>query len=230
MKVLRKQLALARSFGVDCEEIGPRRASELFPVMRTDDLQGAIWIPGDGKVNPADLTMSLAKGARQRGAAIVEGAEVVGVTTAADGSLRRVAGVRVHHQGEEREIACETIVNCAGQWARQFGELAGVTVPLWSAEHFYVVTDRIEDVHPPLPVMRDPDGFIYYKEEATRCAGRARSSRPGGRCAPRRFSTCSSPGARCSAARTAGSARTTSGPPDCARPRPRSANPAGCRG
>jgi glycine cleavage system aminomethyltransferase T/glycine/D-amino acid oxidase-like deaminating enzyme len=165
MKVLRKQLALARSFGVECEEIGRRRAGELFPVMRTDDLQGAIWIPGDGKVNPADLTMSLAKGARQHGVAIVEGAEVVGVTSVADGSLRRVAGVRVRLQGEEREIACETIVNCAGQWARQFGELAGVTVPLWSAEHFYIVTERIEGVQPMLPVMRDPDGFIYYKEE-----------------------------------------------------------------
>ena len=79
MKVLRRQLALARSFGVECEEISPQRAGELFPPMRTDDLQGAIWIPGDGKANPADLTMSLAKGARQRGVRIAEGVEVVGV-------------------------------------------------------------------------------------------------------------------------------------------------------
>ncbi len=165
MKVLRRQLALARSFGVDCEEISPKRAGELFPVMRTDDLQGALWIPGDGKANPADLTMSLAKGARQRGVTIVEGAEVVGVATAAGGTGRRVSGVRVRHEGEEHVVACDTIVNCAGQWARQFGELAGVSVPLWSAEHFYIVTDRIEGVHPMLPVMRDPDGFIYYKEE-----------------------------------------------------------------
>ena len=165
MQVLRRQLALARSFGVECEEISPKRAGELFPVMRTDDLQGAIWIPGDGKANPADLTMSLAKGARQRGVKIVEGAEVVGVRMAAGESGPRVCAVRVRHEGEECEIACETIVNCAGQWARQFGELAGVVVPLWSAEHFYVVTDRIEGVHPMLPVMRDPDGFIYYKEE-----------------------------------------------------------------
>ena len=57
------------------------------------------------------------------------------------------------------------LVNCAGQWARQFGALAGVNVPLYSAEHFYIVTDRIDGVHPMLPVMRDPDGFIYYKEE-----------------------------------------------------------------
>jgi 4-methylaminobutanoate oxidase (formaldehyde-forming) len=76
-----------------------------------------------------------------------------------------VTGVRVRHGGDEAEIACEIVVNCAGQWARQFGALAGVSVPLWSAEHFYIVTDRIEGVHPMLPVMRDPDGFIYYKEE-----------------------------------------------------------------
>jgi 4-methylaminobutanoate oxidase (formaldehyde-forming) len=63
------------------------------------------------------------------------------------------------------DVHCETLVNCAGQWARQFGALAGVTVPLYPAEHFYIVTDKIEGVHPMLPVMRDPDGFIYYKEE-----------------------------------------------------------------
>ena len=165
MKVLRRQLALARSFGVECEEISPARAGELFPVMRTDDLAGAIWIPGDGKANPADLCMSLAKGARQRGVKIVEGVEVIGVSTATQGSRRRATGVRICHEGEETEIACEAIVNCAGQWARQFGALAGVSVPLWSAEHFYIVTDRIAGVHPMLPVMRDPDGFIYYKEE-----------------------------------------------------------------
>src|SRR3982750_1442411 len=90
MMVLRKQLALARSFGVECEEISPARAGELFPVLRTDDLAGAIWIPGDGKANPADLTMSLAKGARMRGATLVEGVEVLGLAVARG----RVSGVR----------------------------------------------------------------------------------------------------------------------------------------
>jgi hypothetical protein len=63
------------------------------------------------------------------------------------------------------DVRCETLVNCAGQWARQFGRLAGVNVPLYSAEHFYIVTGKIPGVHPMLPVMRDPDGYIYYKEE-----------------------------------------------------------------
>ena len=165
MMTLRRQLALARSFGVECEEISAARAGEMFPPLFTDDLAGAIWIPGDGKANPADLTMSLAKGARTRGVRIVEGAEVVAVRTDATTAVPTVRGVRVRHDGDEVEIACEIIVNCAGQWARQFAMLAGVNVPLWSAEHFYVVTDRIEGVHPMLPVLRDPDGFIYYKEE-----------------------------------------------------------------
>jgi 4-methylaminobutanoate oxidase (formaldehyde-forming) len=165
MMVLRKQLALARGFGVECEEISRERAGELFPLLRTDDLAGAIWIPGDGKANPADLTMSLAKGARLRGVKMVEAAEVVAVRGAAGPTGPRVTGLLVRHGGEEIEVACEVVVNCAGQWARQFGALAGVNVPLWSAEHFYIVTDRIDGVQPMLPVLRDPDGAIYYKEE-----------------------------------------------------------------
>jgi len=157
MKVLRKQLALARSFGVECHEISPTQAGDIWPVMRTDDLQGALWLPGDGKANPADLCMSLAKGARNRGVKMIEGVEVTGVRV----EHGRVAGVRT----AQGEVRCDVVVNCAGQWARQFGVLAGVNVPLFSAEHFYIVTGRIEGVHTMLPVMRDPDGFIYYKEE-----------------------------------------------------------------
>ena len=157
MQVLKKQTAMARSFGVECHLISPGEVAERYPVMRTDDLQGGIWLPGDGKANPADLCMSLAKGARNRGVKIHEGIEVTGVII--EGGT--VAGVRT----AQGDVRCEVLVNCAGQWARQFGRLAGVNVPLYSAEHFYIVTGRIEGVHPMLPVMRDPDGFIYYKEE-----------------------------------------------------------------
>ena len=159
--VLQRQAALARSFGVEVQLITPKEAGELYPLMRTDDLHGAIWIPGDGKANPADLCMSLAKGARNRGAKLVEGIEVTGVIVDDGPGGRTVAGVHT----TQGEVHCETLINCAGQWARQFGVLAGVNVPLYPAEHFYIVTDRIEGVFPMLPVMRDPDGFIYYKEE-----------------------------------------------------------------
>ena len=161
MQVLKKQVAMARSFGVECHLITPQEAGDRYPVMRIDDLQGAIWLPGDGKANPADLCMSLAKGARNRGVKIVEDIEVTGVITEMGAEGPRAVGVKTG-QGEVR---CEVIVNCAGQWARQFGALAGVNVPLYSAEHFYIVTGKIVGVHPMLPVMRDPDGYIYYKEE-----------------------------------------------------------------
>lgn len=157
MKVLRKQTALAHSFGVECDLISPAEAGARYPLMRTDDLQGAIWLPGDGKANPADLCMSLAKGARQRGVTLIEGVEVTGVLM----ERGRAVGVET----AQGTVRCEVLLNCAGQWARQFGRLAGVNVPLYSAEHFYIVTGRIEGVHPMLPVMRDPDGSIYYKEE-----------------------------------------------------------------
>jgi len=163
--VLKKQAALARSFGVEVQLITPREAGDLYPVMRTDDLHGAMWIPGDGKANPADLCMSLAKGARNRGVRIVEGVEVSGVLTERGAGGEQVAGVCTRQDGHISDVRCDVLVNCAGQWARQFGALAGVNVPLYSAEHFYIVTGRIDGVHPMLPVMRDPDGFIYYKEE-----------------------------------------------------------------
>ncbi len=156
-QVLQKQATMANSFGVECHLISPQEVGDKYPIMRTDDLQGGIWLPGDGKANPADLCMSMAKGARNRGVTIREGIEVTGVIV----ENGKVAGVRT----AQGDVRCEVLVNCAGQWARQFGKLAGVNVPLYSAEHFYIVTGKIPGVHPMLPVMHDPDGFIYYKEE-----------------------------------------------------------------
>jgi 4-methylaminobutanoate oxidase (formaldehyde-forming) len=157
MQMLRRQMALARSFGVEVHDISPLEVAQRVPLLRTDDLCGAVWLPGDGKANPADLTMSLAKGARQRGVKIFEGVEVTGVLQA-QGEVRGV-------QTDAGVVGCEMVVNCAGQWARQLGQLAGVNVPLFSAEHFYLVTGKIDGIHPMWPVVRDPDGFIYYKEE-----------------------------------------------------------------
>ncbi|MCC6194733.1 MAG: FAD-dependent oxidoreductase, partial [Burkholderiales bacterium] len=161
LKLTRRQMARARSFGIEFEFIGPSEAAKIAPILRTDDLSGAVWIPGDGKANPTDLTQSLAKGARMRGARICEGVKVTGVRLV----NRSVAGVSWASADGAGEIACETLVNCGGQWARPLGRQSGVNVPLYAAEHFYIVTDRIDGVTPDLPVIRDPDGFIYYKEE-----------------------------------------------------------------
>jgi heterotetrameric sarcosine oxidase gamma subunit len=159
MAALARTAATATAYQLDCELISPRRAAELYPIMETADLLGAIWLPGDGRANPTDLTAALARGARQRGAVIRERTTVTGILTA--GAPRRVTGVHT----DRGDVEAEVVVNCAGQWAKQVGQLCGVTVPLHSAEHFYVVTDQIDGVHPDLPILRDPDGYTYFKEE-----------------------------------------------------------------
>jgi glycine cleavage system aminomethyltransferase T/glycine/D-amino acid oxidase-like deaminating enzyme len=157
MTALRRTEATGQAFGIDCELISAREAAEYYPLLRTDDLAGALWLPGDGRADPVDLTAALARGARQRGAMIRERVRVTGILSR-DG---RVTGVRT----EAGDVEADVVVNCAGQWAKQVGALAGVTVPLHSAEHFYVVTEQIPGVQPGLPVLRDPDGYTYFKEE-----------------------------------------------------------------
>jgi len=149
--------AAAKAQGVACEMMPVKLAAAKYPMMRTDDLLAALWLPEDAKVNPADVTQALAKGARMNGARIVERTRVTAIHQK-DGVVTGVATSRGN-------IQAEIVVNCAGQWGRQVGRLAGVNVPLHSAEHMYVVTGRIDGVHPNLPVLRDPDGYIYVKEE-----------------------------------------------------------------
>ena len=157
MQALRRTAATAAAYDIECELLSPDQAAARYPILEAGDLAGAIWLPGDGRADPVDLTAALARGARQRGALIRERIRVTGILR--DGG--RVAGVRTDHGDVEADV----VVNCAGQWAKQVGALAGVTVPLHSAEHFYVVTEQLDGVTPDLPVLRDPDGYTYFKEE-----------------------------------------------------------------
>lgn len=157
MTQLRRTAANAAAYDLECQLLSPHEALERYPVMRIDDLVGAIWLPADGRANPTDLTMALAKGARQRGARVLEHVRVLDVLS----TEGRVTGVRT----DAGDIDAEIVVNCAGQWAKAVGAMAGVNVPLYSAEHFYVVTETIEGVKPELPILRDPDGYTYFKEE-----------------------------------------------------------------
>ncbi len=161
MVQLQRTIASAAAYGLECEPLSPAQAADRYPLLRTDDLLGAIWLPGDGRANPADLTQALAKGARQFGVRIHERVRVTDVLLDRRGTHPRATGVRT----DTGDIEAEYVVNCAGQWAKAVGALAGVTVPLHSAEHFYVVTDQIEGVHRDLPILRDPDGYTYVKEE-----------------------------------------------------------------
>lgn len=153
----RRVSAFNRHCGVDVHEISPREVQELFPLARTDDLLAGFYVPGDGRVNPVDATMALAKGARMQGAKLLEGVSVLGVTQARG----RVTGV-VTSQGT---IEAEYVVNCAGMWARQLAAKSGVNVPLQSAEHYYLVTEPIPEIRASWPVLEDPGSYGYYREE-----------------------------------------------------------------
>jgi 4-methylaminobutanoate oxidase (formaldehyde-forming) len=157
MVQLRRNAAMATAYGVEAHVISREEAAARYPLMRIDDLVGAVWIPGDGKANPADITQALARGARAGGARLMEGVRVTGV----DVVRGAVAGV----QTSAGPIAAEVLVNCAGMWARALGGQSGVTIPLHACEHMYIVTQPIAGVAPDLPVLRDPDGHIYVKEE-----------------------------------------------------------------
>jgi len=163
---LKRTAAVARAYGVDCDLLSPAEAGRLFPIMTTADLHGAVWLPGDGKANPTDLTVALAKGARNSGVRIIEGIRVEGAIHEVSDAGRRIAALRWRDkQGQPGSIAAETVVLCGGQWSRALGRELGVAVPLFSCEHYYIVTDTIAGVFRDLPVMRDPDGYVYFKEE-----------------------------------------------------------------
>ena len=152
----RRVAAFNRYCGVDVLEISPREVRELFPLARVDDLEAGFYVKEDGRVNPVDVTMALAKGARQRGVRIIEGVPATGVLKARG----RVTGVRT----AQGDIRTEVVVNCAGMWARQFGALAGVTIANQAAEHYYLITEPIKDL-PKMPVLEDPAAYGYYREE-----------------------------------------------------------------
>ena len=154
---LKRGASMAKCFGVDVEVISPAEAGRRWPLMRTDDLTGAVWIPRDGRTNPIDTTLALAKGARTGGAIIVENVTVTGI--------HRQNGGATGVSTDRGDIACDVVVNCAGLWGREVGRLAGVNVPLHASEHFYIVTEPLPGVTRELPVLRDTDGYIYVREE-----------------------------------------------------------------
>jgi 4-methylaminobutanoate oxidase (formaldehyde-forming) len=154
---VKRQATTAKSFGLDMHLLTPKEAQELWPLMQVDDVVGAAFLPTDGQASPSDITMSLAKGARQGGVTIREGVRVTAIETER-GKVRAV----VTDQGR---VECEKLVICAGQWSRAVGKLAGVNIPLVSMQHQYLITEKIDGVTASLPTLRDPDRLTYWKEE-----------------------------------------------------------------
>ena len=154
---LKRGASMAKCFGLEVEVITPREAGEMHSMLKIDDLEGAVFLPKDGQTNPIDVTQALAKGAKMGGARIFEGIKVSGIQS----KKGRAIGVNT----DQGDITSEIVVNCAGLWGREVGLMAGVNVPLFAAEHFYIVTDEI-GLPSNLPVLRDPNGWIYAKEDA----------------------------------------------------------------
>jgi 4-methylaminobutanoate oxidase (formaldehyde-forming) len=153
----RRVSAFNRYCGVDVHELSPAEVKGLFPLANVDDILAGFYVKEDGKANPVDVTMALAKGARLKGATLLE-------NVAATGVLKKrgvVTGVRTAHG----DIEAEFVVNCTGMWGRQFAALAGVNVPLQAAEHYYLITDKIPGMSASLPVIEDPGSYGYYREE-----------------------------------------------------------------
>jgi 4-methylaminobutanoate oxidase (formaldehyde-forming) len=154
---LQRTAATAEAYGLECEFVPAERAQELFPLLDIEGVLAALWLPGDAVVNATDVTASMARGARNLGAKVFEHSRVTGITTA--------DGAAVGVETEDGSIAAEIVINCGGQWAKSIGSLCGVNVPLHSAEHFYVVTEQVDGARSDLPILRDPDGYTYIREE-----------------------------------------------------------------
>ena len=153
----RRVAAFNRYCGVDIQEISPTEVAALFPLARTDDLLAGFHVKGDGRANPADVTMALARGARMQGVTIIENTPVLNVLH----QNGAVTGVRT----AEGDVETEYVINCAGAWARQLGAKSGVGIPLQAAEHYYLITEPIAGVTADLTVIEDPASHGYYREE-----------------------------------------------------------------
>jgi 4-methylaminobutanoate oxidase (formaldehyde-forming) len=153
----RRVAAFNRHCGIDVHELLPREVRALFPLAKIDDLLAGFYVKEDGRANPVDVTMALAKGAKLKGARIFEGVAVANVLT----QRGAVTGVET----ARGTIRCETIVNCAGMWARELGARSGVNIPLQAAEHYYLITGPVNGIGRDWPVLEDPASYGYYREE-----------------------------------------------------------------
>ena len=156
---------VAKTIGVEVNFLTPEQVKDIWPLCNTDGLIGAIQHPEDGYIQPADLTQALAKGARDKGAEIYRNTNVVGIKQNNDETWTV--------ETDKGEIACEHIVSCSGNFARQTGKMVGLDLPVIPVEHQYIVTEphpeiqkRKEQGLPEMGVLRDSDSSWYMREEA----------------------------------------------------------------
>ena len=158
LEELKRGASMAKCFGLEVQTLTPSEIASMWPGVTVSDVVGGVYLPKDGRTNPIDTTQALAKGAKSRGARIFENCAAQEILI----ENGKAVGVRT----EFGTIRADMVVNCAGMWAHELGAKAGTTVPLHAAEHFYIVTEPMEGLHSNLPVLRDPDGCAYFKEDA----------------------------------------------------------------
>jgi heterotetrameric sarcosine oxidase gamma subunit len=158
LQELRYTAAIARHHGIEAHLLEPSEVPEVWPLLSTEGLIGALLQPGDGTVNPGYAALALAKGAHDRGVTIREAIRVQELLI--DG--RRVTGVRT----DRGDVEAETVVLACGLWTRDLAASVGVPVPLYAAEHVHVSTEPIEGAHDLLPLVRGLDGSFYARHHA----------------------------------------------------------------
>ena len=156
---LKRQASMANAFGVDCEMVDKSFVNARWPEIDTTDMQGAVYLPGDGQTNPVDTTLALAKGARSRGAIIAEQTTVDRLAIEDD----IVVGVYLE---DGTLIRAKQVVIAGGMWSRDFANQHNVRLPLHAAEHFYLVTEPIPSFTKMRPTLRMPDEQVYYKYDS----------------------------------------------------------------
>ena len=162
LEELTRQAGWAATFGLPLELISTERAVELFHgLFDPAGVLGAVHLPTDGQLNPSDLTMALAAGARTGGVEIVTGTRVTGIGVVESHGRRRVE----HVDTDKGRIECEVVVNAGGIYSNEIGRLAGVDVPVVPMAHQYAITRPRDTVPRDLPTMRDPDRLVYFREE-----------------------------------------------------------------
>lgn len=160
MEEIRRQIGWARTFGLDLQEISPKQAQGLFPLMDLEGVVGACYMASDGQVDPSQLAQALASGARRGGVQIFTHTRVLGIAT---------KGGRVTHvQTDKGTIECEIVVNCGGMFAAELGRMVDVRIPIVPMSHQYLITENFLPAGAPyLPSLRDPDLLIYFRQEVS---------------------------------------------------------------
>ncbi|KAK3086664.1 hypothetical protein FSP39_021587 [Pinctada imbricata] len=155
---LQRKKAVAIATGIDCHILTPEEIKKMNSWVRTDDIEGGLWIPGDGALSAPDVAVVFSRLAKKKGVKMYEGVEVNQINT----TNQKVSGVETSHGN----IQCDYFVNCSGLWSRQVGKKSEprVMVPLHACEHFYITTTPINGMDPMLPVIRDYDGLVYFRE------------------------------------------------------------------